>query len=530
MHRPPAPKILAAPVALTAREEIWASVSRSLIQSHTPVEDEVSGDNTILIEATVMNLDEAVTSRPTGRSSNSGEISAILIAILNRWIEDPGGWNIKGDPSVWIPPHHPHIPLQSLLLKPMAPPTKTPAASAATVTTTVATKAGPSRQRKGKEIMVESATEEEASPIVVSMGRARSAARNRLIAVGIFMSIIAISSEQLVNYMKKIWKVRGFVETNELADRRFLIEFSEEGDFEHITRGGPWRYGNDAVLVRPLKEGEDPETARFETVSIWTQFRGIPFYLLSKQLAKDMGNKIGSLISIDNNARSDIRDKFLRARVLLPLDWPLLRWIMLEDEITEEVIVVSVFYERLPSFCNFCGLIGHKKEGCNPPTPTPEERYNADIGVQPTHPAERRSWYLPAATGQTRRPSLQALAWHDKASQGKRVEDNTAPRHRRPCSQGGGEAFGSGQGARRGRQDHQQHKGQGRQRHQQAHHPGQTCCGLTKSITTRPTTRPPPLPQQAPSRCPRWKLTLEPPSLARTLLHPMRSKERLGRD
>jgi hypothetical protein len=77
----------------------------------------------------------------------------------------------------------------------------------------------------------------------------------RLLAVGVFLSVITITSKQLISYMRNIWKVRGTIETNQYADRRFVIEFSEEGDFEHVTSGGPWRYRDDAVLVRKLEEG-----------------------------------------------------------------------------------------------------------------------------------------------------------------------------------------------------------------------------------------------------------------------------------
>jgi hypothetical protein len=78
------------------------------------------------------------------------------------------------------------------------------------------------------------------------------------------------------------------------------------------------------VLVRKLKEGEDPETAQFDAVPIWVQYKGIPFYLLTKALARDLGRRTCEFICIDNNARGDICDKILHVRVLLPLGRPLL--------------------------------------------------------------------------------------------------------------------------------------------------------------------------------------------------------------
>jgi hypothetical protein len=221
----------------------------------------------------------------------------------------------------------------------------------------------------------------------------------RLLAVGVFLSVITITSKQLISYMRNIWKVRGTIETNQYADRRFVIEFSEEGDFEHVTSGGPWRYRDDAVLVRKLEEGEDPETAQFWEIPIWVQYKGVPFYLLSKSLARNLARRTGGYICIDNNASGDICDKILRARVWLPVARPLRKVIMIEDELSDAEVEVSLRYERLPNFCLFCGIIGHHKQNCTSPETPKRSRYNASIGVPPTSHEDLRSWPMPEKIG-----------------------------------------------------------------------------------------------------------------------------------
>jgi hypothetical protein len=141
------------------------------------------------------------------------------------------------------------------------------------------------------------------------------------------------------------------------------------------------------------------------------QYKGIPFYLLTKALARDLGRRTGGFICIDNNARGDICDKILRARVLLPLGRPLLRGIMIEDEFTDEEVEVALRYERLPNFCLFCGIIGHNKQDCDKPEKHKNSRYKSSIGVPPTDYNDPRCWYLPEYIGQDRRSSCQALSW-----------------------------------------------------------------------------------------------------------------------
>jgi hypothetical protein len=44
-------------------------------------------------------------------------------------------------------------------------------------------------------------------------------------------------------------------------------------------------------------------------------------------------------------------------------------------------VIVSIFYERLPKFCLFCGIIGHGEDGCNLPTSQKKKRYSKELGV-----------------------------------------------------------------------------------------------------------------------------------------------------
>ncbi|KAM0825931.1 hypothetical protein ACQ4PT_069231 [Festuca glaucescens] len=267
------------------------------------------------------------------------------------------------------------------------------------------------RRRSGKELCEEMGTDAEKKAMVISKAKTRGAARVRFLAVGLFLSVLTVSSEQLIKIMKNIWKIRGVVDMSPMEGRRFVLEFAEEGDFPHVTRGGPWRYREDAVLIEALKEGEDPDAVNFKSVPIWVQFKEIPFYLLSKELSRDLGKRMGELIFIDNDSRGDLLAKFLRARVRLPLDTPLLRWAKLMDEIANEEVVASVFYERLPTFYKCCGIIGHQAANCSLPTEKRSNNYEPELGVPPTHYKDTPRWFLPETTGQERRPLYKFLAW-----------------------------------------------------------------------------------------------------------------------
>jgi cytochrome c len=269
------------------------------------------------------------------------------------------------------------------------------------------------RKRAGKEIAGSSSGAK--NIIVINMSGARQAMRARFLAVGLFLSVLLANSQQVIEHMKRVWKIRGQMEASPLeageGQRKFILEFTEEGDRDHVVRGGPWQYKGDAFLVEGLQVGADPATALFTHVPMWVQFRNIPFYLLTKKLARDLGEQVGTLIKIDDNARGNICDKILRVRIQLPLYLALQKVITLMDEITDEEVDVQIRYERLPNFCLFCGYIGHMEARCDTPVAERKICFSQELRVRPVHFEDPRTWFLPEAMGQPQAQTSSSNLW-----------------------------------------------------------------------------------------------------------------------
>ncbi|KAK1678294.1 hypothetical protein QYE76_039142 [Lolium multiflorum] len=257
------------------------------------------------------------------------------------------------------------------------------------------------RQRARKQAIAENANGK--NIIVVDMAGARQAMRAWFLAVGLFLSILLANSQQVIEHMKKVWKIRGEMEANQIVatpgQRRFILEFSEKGDKDHVVRGGPWQYRGDAFLAEGLEVGADPDTALFTHLPVWVQFRNIPFYLLTKKLARDLRDQVGTLLMIDEHSRGNICEKFLRVRVQLPLYLALQKTITLKDEITEEEVEVQLRYERIPNFCLFCGYVGHMEARCDTPLEGRKVCFSTELRVPPVLFEDPRTWFLPEAMG-----------------------------------------------------------------------------------------------------------------------------------
>jgi hypothetical protein len=148
--------------------------------------------------------------------------------------------------------------------------------------------------------------------------------------------------------------------------------------------------------------------------------------MLSKALARNLGNIIGELMHIDKDAR-DICDKILKARILLHIDQDLQRWITIQDEIREREVIVNVAYERLPNFCHHCGFIGHQDAECGLPEAKRMMAYIEELGVAPTQYKDSRCWPMPEMTGQEL--EHYALLWRNDLFINSRAHNIISPGH-----------------------------------------------------------------------------------------------------
>ena len=90
------------------------------------------------------------------------------------------------------------------------------------------------------------------------------------------------------------------------------------------------------------------------------------------EVGRDLGNCLGNFIEADRRTGHYDQAKFMRIRVDLQLDKPLRRRGKVAGDDGDK-FWVSFKYERLPTFCYFCGRMGHDDKHC----PEPAEHLNS---------------------------------------------------------------------------------------------------------------------------------------------------------
>jgi hypothetical protein len=76
-----------------------------------------------------------------------------------------------------------------------------------------------------------------------------------------------------------------------------------------------------------------------------------------------MAARIGEVKSIDLYALGASGTSFVRVRVRLDVNKPLTRFVGLHPEGSER-LHFQVMYEKIPKFCEVCGLFGHGELEC----------------------------------------------------------------------------------------------------------------------------------------------------------------------
>ncbi|KAF5464529.1 hypothetical protein F2P56_014601 [Juglans regia] len=163
--------------------------------------------------------------------------------------------------------------------------------------------------------------------------------------------------------MRKAWHLVLGVKFRDLDSTLMLAEFESIKDKEKVLRGGPWSFDNHLVLMAEVDGRSQVHQIKLTTAAFWVRIHDLPLMARTEYVGRLLGSKMGTVEEVDVEAGDMKWGQFLRVRVLLPVDKPLLRG----SKFTiggREPVWVSFSYERLPIFCYRCGCLGHSEREC----------------------------------------------------------------------------------------------------------------------------------------------------------------------
>lgn len=213
----------------------------------------------------------------------------------------------------------------------------------------------------------------------------------------------------LMSMIKKGWPISDEVEILEMARNVFIFQFSDQRDYFKILKGRPWAFQSNLLNLQQWEEDMIYQEVQFDLCPIWVQFHGLPFCFLYKENAVKLGSMVGRVVAVEDPRNEDkLISKFLRARVLLNINQPLVTGFWVPREKKDDVWVEARF-ERLPSLCYRCGIFGHEQRSCSEPelSETEELPFGSWLKISPPRSGEEnivwidRGWCEWSETSET---------------------------------------------------------------------------------------------------------------------------------
>ncbi|TXG57139.1 hypothetical protein EZV62_018452 [Acer yangbiense] len=151
--------------------------------------------------------------------------------------------------------------------------------------------------------------------------------------VGKIISGKKANREAFKNLIEKLWSQFGRVEIESVGVNIFVFHFNNQEERNRIWNRGPWYFDNSLIALEKPEGMGNISNLKFNKVEMWIQIHDVPIMCMNRKAAKWMANQIG--------------------------------WLKLKLDKSNNIVMVSLKYERLPEFCYVCGRIGHGSKDCS---------------------------------------------------------------------------------------------------------------------------------------------------------------------
>lgn len=158
--------------------------------------------------------------------------------------------------------------------------------------------------------------------------------------------------------MTKAWQCPVF-NLHKLDEIFYQGFFDSEETVKHILENGPWCFDNSLILLRPWQGRESISLKEVEKEFFWVHVSGLPRFCYTEEVGRKLTSSFEECREVQIREELSLGHRFFRFRVSVDLTNPLPRCVRMctPDGIVRTGIIK---YERLPVFCFYCGLIGHR--------------------------------------------------------------------------------------------------------------------------------------------------------------------------
>lgn len=150
---------------------------------------------------------------------------------------------------------------------------------------------------------------------------------------------------------------------HDLGSNCFLFQFFHERDILRVEKGVPWSFYRHLLLSRRLGITEKPMDIPIYVFSIWLQVYDLLVGFRSEKVCATIGDFAGRYIELDPCNFDGSCKEFIRIRIQLDVRQSLKQQTKMKRK-GRDWFYAKFQFEKLPTFCFFCGIIGHSEQVC----------------------------------------------------------------------------------------------------------------------------------------------------------------------
>ncbi|KAM0890378.1 hypothetical protein ACQ4PT_027087 [Festuca glaucescens] len=172
------------------------------------------------------------------------------------------------------------------------------------------------------------------------------------------LTIKSFSDESLKRTMFAAWNTAKEVDFTPIGKNLYVVQAHCLGDWKRIMEEGPWLFRDCALMLEKFDGSTTIPTVIPNKVQVWIQIHRIPHLYCIESILRQLASRVGEVDRVEVKAISSGDGEFHRARVKLDAERPLMKIVSLSPEGCESLFM-QVKFEKIPKFCDHCGLMGH---------------------------------------------------------------------------------------------------------------------------------------------------------------------------
>lgn len=183
------------------------------------------------------------------------------------------------------------------------------------------------------------------------------------LALGRLLTMKTYSHSALIADMRAAWNPALKVVWRRIDANLFSIQFNYLGDWNKAIHQGPWDFKGHALILAEYDGFTNPERVKLDKLETWCQIHKVPDGVLKSEKALgNLAQRIGEVQEVQVTLPNGFAGEFIRVRAKLDVNKKLTRVVGITKGGETEKYLMK--FEKLPTFCHACGLMGYWYEEC----------------------------------------------------------------------------------------------------------------------------------------------------------------------